>query len=77
MLTQINPIDKLSIEAEIRGITYSSDHYYDLIGRVKYKTVGPAFIGAGYRVEDLKIDEKDVNANIRFGGPFVEIGIEF
>lgn len=77
LAAQINLIDKLSFEAEIRGITYSSDHYYDLIGRVKYKTIGPAFIGAGYRVEDLKIVEKDIHANIRFGGPFAEIGVEF
>lgn len=74
---QVKLIDKLSLEAEIRGIAYSSNHYYDLIGRAKYKVFGPAFLGAGYRYEDIKIDYKDVKANVRFGGPFAEVGVEF
>lgn len=74
---QINPVEKLSIEAEIRGIAYSSNHYYDLIGRAKYKLFGPAFIAAGYRYEDMKIDEKDIKADIRFSGPFAEVGVKF
>lgn len=74
---QVKLIDKLSLEAEIRGIAYSSNHYYDLIGRAKYKVFGPAFLGAGYRYEDIKIDHKDVKANVRFEGPFAEVGVEF
>ena len=74
---QLKPIDKLSLEAELRAITYSSNHYYDLIGRVKYKIFGPAFIAAGYRYEDISIDTEDVIASLRFGGPFAEAGVEF
>ncbi|MDI6890616.1 MAG: TIGR04219 family outer membrane beta-barrel protein [Thermodesulfovibrionales bacterium] len=74
---QVRLVDKLSLEAEIRGIAYSSNHYYDLIGRAKYKVFGPAFLGAGYRYEDIKIDYKDVKANVRVGGPFAEVGVEF
>jgi outer membrane protein len=74
---QINPVEKLSIEAEIRGIAYSSNHYYDLIGRAKYKVFWPVFIAAGYRYEDMKIDRKDVKADIRFMGPFAEVGVSF
>jgi outer membrane protein len=74
---QFKPVEKLSIEAEIRGIAYGSNHFYDLIGRAKYKVFGPAFISAGYRYEDIKIDTKDVKANIRFSGPFAEVGVEF
>lgn len=77
MGVQLKPVKKLSFEAEFRGIAYSSNHHYDLIGRSKYKVVGPAFIAAGYRYEDIKIDEKDVKANLRFAGPFAEAGIEF
>lgn len=74
---QVKPISKLSIEGEIRGIAYSSNHYYDLIGRAKYKFFGPAFIGAGYRYEDIKVDQEDVIGNLRFIGPFAEAGVEF
>ncbi len=74
---QLNPAGFLSIEAEGRGIAYSSNHYYDLIGRVKIKPIGPLFIGGGYRYEKIKIDHSDVEASIKFKGPFVEVGMSF
>jgi outer membrane protein len=74
---QIKPFDKFSIEAEGRGIAYHSNHYYDLIGRVKIKPVWPLFIAGGYRHEDIKIDVSDVEASVKFSGPFVEAGVEF
>ncbi len=74
---QLKPVKLIGIEAELRGIAYSSNHYYDLIGRVKVRPIGLAFIAAGYRYEDVKIDESDVKASMRFGGPFVEAGFEF
>ena len=74
---QFKPLESLSIEAELRGIALSSDHYYDIIGRVKYKVFGPAFMAAGYRYEDLQVDEKQVKTNRRLGGPFIEAGVEF
>lgn len=72
----VNPIKALSIEAEGLGIAYNSNHYYDLIGRVKIKPIGPVFIGGGYRYEDFKMDEQDVNASLKFQGPFLEAGIQ-
>lgn len=74
---QFKPLSSLSIEGEARGVSYSDNHYYDLIGRVKYKFLGPAFAAGGYRYEDLKIDEEDIRADITFSGPFAEIGVEF
>lgn len=74
---QFKPVDKLSLEAEVRGIVIGSNHFYDFIGRVKYKVIGPAFIAAGYRYEDIKIDKSDVKANLTFSGPFAEAGVEF
>jgi outer membrane protein len=76
---QIRPVDWLSIEGEGRGIAYSGDHYYDLIGRVKVKPLGPlpVFISGGWRYEDIKIGIQDIEANVDIGGPFAEVGIEF
>lgn len=74
---QLKPVKDFAIEAEIRGIALSGSHFYDLIGRLKYNVVGPAFIAAGYRHEDVKIDSKDVKANLKFSGPFVEAGVKF
>ena len=74
---QINPIEKLSLEAEFRGIAYQSSHYYDFIGRVKVKPFGPLFIAGGYRTNDLKIDHDDVKASMKFSGPFFEGGVFF
>lgn len=74
---QFNPVKFIGFEGEARGIAYSSNHYYDLIGRIKVRPIGPVFIAAGYRYEDIKIDESDVNASFKFKGPFVETGVEF
>ncbi len=79
---QFTPMDRLSIEGEIRGIAYSANHFYDIIGRVKYKVIKvplliDTFVAVGYRYENIKIDAKDVMLDMSFSGPFAEIGIEF
>ena len=74
---QIKPVEKLSIEAEARGISYSGNQLYSLIGRVKFNVFGPVFAAAGYRYDKLKIDEEDVEVDIDFSGPFIEVGFKF
>ncbi len=74
---QVKPVSALSIEAEIRGIAYSDNHYYDYIGRVKVLPIGPLFIAGGYRGETIKIDQSDVKADVKFSGPFIEAGVSF
>jgi len=74
---QVKPVDVLSIEAEARGMSLSGNHVYDLIGRLKARPFGPVFIAAGYRYQDVKVDEEGIVAEITFGGPFVEAGVEF
>jgi outer membrane protein len=74
---QVKPIKTISIEAEGRGVSYGANHYYDIIGRLKVKPVGPLFISGGYRYESIKIDQSDVKADIKFAGPFVEAGVQF
>ncbi len=74
---QIKPVDKLAIEAEVRAISYSGNKLYSLLGRVKYNIFGPVFATAGYRYDKLKIDEEDVEVDINFSGPFIEVGFKF
>lgn len=74
---QVKPISAFSIEVEARGIAYGSNHYYDYIGRLRVNPIPLVFIGAGYRVETIKIDESDVLADIKFSGPFAEAGLSF
>ncbi len=74
---QVKPIKTFSVEAEGRGVSYGANHYYDIIGRLKIKPVGPLFISGGYRYESIKIDQSDVKADIKFAGPFVEAGVQF
>jgi outer membrane protein len=77
---QVKPISMLSIEAEVRGIAIGESHFYDYMGMLKIKPIGPLYISAGYRAEQIKISSNqvsDVNADIKFGGPFVEVGVSF
>ena len=77
LAVQVKPTDNLALEAELRGIAYSNNHYYDLIGRLKYRFAGVAFAAAGWRHEDIEIDEKDILAAVKISGPFVEAGFQF
>lgn len=74
---QVKPMSFLSLEGEFRGIAYNGDHYYDLIGRVKYYFVKLAYVSAGYRHEEVSMDQSDIKLNIRFSGPQVEVGFQF
>ncbi len=74
---QLKPVKYLSLEAEARGVAYSSNQYYDLIGRLKLQPFGPIFVAGGYRYEKSKIDYSDVKANVKIGGPFLELGFVF
>lgn len=74
---QIEPVEWLAIEAEARGLSIGNDHIYSVIGRVKVRPAGPLFIAAGWRYEDVDIDEDDVKADVEVGGPFAEVGLEF
>ncbi|AEH44675.1 hypothetical protein Thein_0797 [Thermodesulfatator indicus DSM 15286] len=74
---------KVSLEGEFRGIAYNNNHYYDAIGRLKFyifstPLVGPsAFVGVGYRYQDLKFDVDDFKGTFTLSGPFAELGVNF
>jgi len=74
---QVRPVKLFSIEAEMRGIPLGQNHYYDYIGRVRVNPVPFVFIAAGFRSEDVKIDQSDVKAAVKFSGPFAEAGLSF
>lgn len=74
---QIKPWEAIAFEFEGRGITFSSNTYIGLIGRLKIKAIGPFFVAGGYRYEDLDFEEHDVDVDADFSGPFAEVGFEF
>lgn len=74
---QVSPIDQISVEGEIQGIAYGHSRYYDAMGRVKFKPIPLLFIAGGYSFQNIKIDQSDVHTDLRFGGPTVELGLEF
>ncbi len=75
---QLKPVKYLHIEAEAKGIAYNGSSYFDLIGRVKVFPFCPMFfVSGGYRLESINIDYADVDSDIRFKGPFIEVGMSF
>ena len=77
LAVQLRPFERLSLEAEGRGISYSGNDVYSLIGRIKFDIAGPVFIAGGYRYEKAEIDEEDILADIEISGPFFEAGFSF
>ena len=74
---QLKPISLFAIEAEFRGIAIGQNHYYDYIAKLRVNPIPVVYISGGYRSEDVKIDQSDVKANVKFSGPFVEAGVSF
>ncbi len=72
---QIRPVNLLSMEGELRGVAYNSNHYYDLIGRLKVKPVKYVFLAGGYRYQELKIDVSDVKSKVKLKGPLFFISL--
>jgi outer membrane protein len=74
---QFTPMDRFSLEGEIRGISYGGNSYYSFIGRLKVKVFGPAFAAAGYRYDAIEVDESDLVFDANIGGFFFEVGAAF
>ena len=71
------PSEWFAFEAEARGVTYSGNHFYSLIGRLRVDPLDHFFVAGGYRFDSVSIDERDLKADVDISGPFVEIGISF
>ena len=73
----LRPIDRIALEGEVRGMTYSDTDVYSLIGRVRVNTFGPTFVTGGYRYEKLDSQDWDLEFDMDFSGPFFEAGLSF
>jgi len=74
---QLTPVEWLAIEAEGRGISINGNSLYSFIGRVRLKIFGPAFVAAGYRHDNISVDEDDAVLDFTIQGPFAEVGLKF
>ncbi|MBF0226177.1 MAG: TIGR04219 family outer membrane beta-barrel protein [Desulfobacterales bacterium] len=77
LYAKVHPIEMFAVEAEARGVSYSGNSMYSLIGRVKLKFFGPIFAAGGLRYETIDIDRDDFKMKTSFIGPFIEAGFEF
>lgn len=81
------PLIPVEVDLEGKGITYNGSYIIDAkaTGKLvfaKIPLIGKAYIGGGYRyqryrLKDIDIDGKKLNTDIKFAGPFAELGIQF
>ncbi len=74
---QLTPVDNISLEFEGRGVTLSSDHLFSLLGKIKFRLTESLFVAAGYRYDDIRLDEDNLDIDSSVGGVFCETGFEF
>ncbi len=73
----------VSLIGELRGIAYKGSRYYDVTGEVRIKPISipgmaSLFVGAGYRYEELKLDDvSDVTAKVKVKSLFANVGVAF
>src|SRR5690606_15879150 len=71
------PLTGLSLGAEVAGVTYSDTRLTDITARLRYE-VAVFGVEAGWRQINLEIDDVgDLDTDIRFGGPFVSVMVDF
>ena len=81
------PMIPVSLYIDGKGIAYNGSSLIDAKATLKYEFVGlpligNLYIGGGYRyqrfkLDDVDIDGKKLNADLKFKGPFVEAGVQF
>lgn len=72
------PALPISLNGELRGISYSKAKYYDWSVEAKVKPIKPIYLSAGYRYEKLKIEDiSDIYTNLTIKGPFFMVGASF
>jgi outer membrane protein len=74
---RVSPIDPVTVYGELRGIGYADNRYVDLAAGAKVKVFMFAYVGAGYKYQNFKINYADVDSDLRFGGPYAEVGVSF
>lgn len=74
---QLKPIEKLSVNSEVKAIAYGKSRYYDVNALVKYRILKFLFIGVGYKIQNITIDQSDVHTELEFSGPAAEVGFIF
>ncbi len=74
---QFRPVERFSLEAEAKGITYRSDSSYSLLGRIRANAFGPVFVSGGYRYDEYDINRDGLLLDFNFSGPFIETGLSF
>lgn len=77
LAAQVRILKKLALEAELRGVAIRGNHYYDLVGRVRFDLPGPVFVAGGWRYQEIELDEDGIQASVKFSGPFAEVGVGF
>ncbi len=71
------------IDVEGKAIAYKGNSLIDVKGigmftLVGIPFIGKAYLGAGYRYQKLKLDDvDDLYSDVKFKGPFAEVGVEF
>lgn len=74
---QLSPIDKLKVCMDLKGIAYGSTRHYDVTLLAKWQLFQFFFFGGGYKYQNMKISQSDINTEFEFGGPVLELGFIF
>jgi outer membrane protein len=81
LAAEIRPISLVSLVGELNYIGYKNNAYYDYVAGLRLNSpvripLKP-FVEVGYRHEKLKIDERDVKADLNIKGLYGLVGVRF
>jgi outer membrane protein len=83
LAAEIRPINQVSLVGELNYIGYGKNAYYDYVAGLRLNSHGllrtplKPFVEVGYRYEKLKIDEQDVETDLKVKGLYGLVGVRF
>ncbi len=71
------PALPIRVDADVKYISYDKNSVSDMKIKVAWEVIMGLEIAAGYRYENLQLDDSDVYSDLKIQGPFVGVGYRF
>ena len=73
----VRPFRGFEIALEWKGLSFSDTEFSNITGRATYQVFGPFFVGGGYSIEHMDIDQNGFKLDLDTEGAFLEAGYRF
>ena len=74
---KLQPMNKLALEAEGRGLSVGANKAFSVVGRIRWNVMDHMFATGGYRFDKVDVNYQGILIDANISGPFFEAGLSF